>query len=74
MRNKRLLACLLACACAGSMAHAQEPVQQDATRDGKTRNADSDRPEFTRRSLPSDTFKPSEEISEDFPVPFPVDI
>lgn len=74
MHSKLLLACLLACACAGSGVIAQEPVQQDATRDGKTRNADAERPEFTRRSLPSDTFKPTEEISEDFPVPFPVDI
>ena len=49
-------------------------MQQDATRDGKARNADAERPEFTRRSLPADTFKPTEEISEDFPVPFPVDI
>lgn len=74
MHSKLLLACLLAAACSGSGVEAQEPVQQDATRDGKTRNADSERPEFTRRSLPADTFKPTEEISEDFPVPFPVDI
>ena len=32
------------------------------------------RPEYRQRSLPADTFTPSEEISEDFPVPFPVDI
>ena len=31
-------------------------------------------PEHRARPLPTDTFKPSEEISEDFPVPFPVDI
>lgn len=31
-------------------------------------------PEHRVRPLPSDTFKPSEDISEDFPVPFPVDI
>ena len=53
---------------------AQEPVQQDATRDGSKRNADADKPELTRRALPADTFRPTEEISEDFPVPFPVDI
>ena len=35
---------------------------------------DSEKPELTRRSLPTDTFKPSEKVSEDFPVPFPVDI
>ena len=32
------------------------------------------RPEYTPKKLPNDTFKPSEKISEDFPVPFPVDI
>lgn len=31
-------------------------------------------PEHRVRPLPFDTFKPSEEISEDYPVPFPVDI
>ncbi|MGR9089560.1 MAG: hypothetical protein ACU85U_03140 [Gammaproteobacteria bacterium] len=74
MRNKLLIVCLLACAFSDASVFAREPVQQDATRDGETRNADAERPEFTRRSLPSDTFKPTEEISEDFPVPFPVDI
>lgn len=32
------------------------------------------RPEYTKKQLPNETFKPSERISEDFPVPFPVDI
>ncbi len=31
-------------------------------------------PEHRVRPLPADTFKPTEEISEDYPVPFPVDI
>ena len=31
-------------------------------------------PEYKIKKLPNDTFKPSEKISEDFPVPFPVDI
>ncbi len=74
MRNKILIIGVLACAFPAVNVIAQEPAQQDATRDGKSRNADAERPEFTRRSLPSDTFKPTEEISEDFPVPFPVDI
>lgn len=30
--------------------------------------------EYKIKKLPNDTFKPSEKISEDFPVPFPVDI
>lgn len=74
MRNRLFLVCVLSGAVSGAGVFAQEPIQQDATRDGETRNADAERPEFTRRSLPSDTFKPTEEISEDFPVPFPVDI
>ena len=32
------------------------------------------RPEYKAKKLPNDTFKPSEKISEDYPVPFPVDI
>lgn len=34
----------------------------------------SGKPEYNFKKLPNDTFKPSEKISEDFPVPFPVDI
>ena len=34
----------------------------------------SGKPEYKIKSLPNDSFKPSEKISEDFPVPFPVDI
>lgn len=34
----------------------------------------SGNPEYKIKSLPNDSFKPSEKISEDFPVPFPVDI
>ena len=43
------------------------PAEQSAPRS-------QDRPEYRFRPLPEDTFKPSEEIAEDFPVPFPVDI
>lgn len=50
---------------------AQTPTQSPPPREGTT---EKEKPELTRRSLPTDTFKPSEEISEDFPVPFPVDI
>ena len=31
-------------------------------------------PEYRTKALPSDTFKPSEEVSADFAVPFPADI
>lgn len=36
--------------------------------------AENELPEYRTRSLPTDTFKPSEEVSEDFAVPFPADI
>lgn len=44
---------------------APAPISQAAERDGA---------EYKFRPLPADTFKPSEKISEDYPVPFPVDI
>lgn len=47
----------------------KETEQATQVPDYKTENA-----EYARRKLPADTFKPSEEISEDYPVPFPVDI
>lgn len=43
------------------------PVEQATPRS-------QEHPEYRFRPLPEDTFKPSEEIAEDFPVPFPVDI
>jgi hypothetical protein len=56
-----------------SSARAQEQTQtESAPRTDGT--SETQKPELTRRSLPTDTFKPSEEISEDYPVPFPVDI
>lgn len=33
-----------------------------------------ERPEYRAKSLPTDTFKPSEKVQEDTPVPFPEDI
>lgn len=33
-----------------------------------------ERPEYRARSLPTDTFKPSEQVSEDYAIPFPADI
>lgn len=34
----------------------------------------SEHPEYRTRALPTDTFKPSEQVSEDFAIPFPADI
>ncbi len=35
---------------------------------------DLDRPEYRSRRLPTDVFRPSEQVQEDTPVPFPEDI
>jgi hypothetical protein len=70
MPNKALRTGVLAVmmlACAGTLAAAEET-------DGNAPEKSSNRPEHQARPLPTDTFNPSEEISEDFPVPFPVDI
>jgi hypothetical protein len=57
----------------GSVAGAQ--AQTDPQKGRKAPPAaERENPEYSRRTLPADTFKPSEEISEDFAVPFPVDI
>ena len=50
---------------------AQQQTEAPPPDDAKNQTS---KPEFSRRALPADTFKPSEEVSEDFPVPFPVDI
>lgn len=71
MHNKAfivgLVLCIVATPAMGQTEEEREQAKQAP--DFKTGNA-----EYTRRSLPADTFKPSEEISEDYPVPFPVDI
>lgn len=60
---------LLGVAACDSAAQAPAPNSGQANE-----QAEEKKPELTRRALPTDTFKPSEKISEDFPVPFPVDI
>jgi len=61
-----VLACLLALYAA--LVVAQQPPAPTLT------PQDTERPEYRARRLPSDTFKPSEKVQEDFPVPFPEDI
>ena len=63
-----VLACLLALYAA--LAVAQQPPAPAPT----LTPPDTERPEYRARPLPSDTFKPSEKVQEDFPVPFPEDI
>jgi hypothetical protein len=66
MNRRWLWACLLV---ASGLAFAADAPDQSQA-DGQ----DPDRPEYRVRSLPSDTFNPSEKVQEDFPVPFPEDI
>jgi len=74
MRNRsRLIGFSLICLSAFSGA-AEPPSAGNQSGANPAAGSDSDKPEYSRRALPADTFKPSEEISEDFPVPFPVDI
>ena len=53
---------------------AQTPAAPPTAPDAAPAPPSTARPEYEFRPLPADTFKPSEEIVEDFPVPFPVDI
>ena len=42
--------------------------------DEKEEKTNTPRPEERKSSIPDDTFSPSENVSEDYPVPFPTDI
>jgi len=42
--------------------------------DEKEEEINAPRPEERKSSIPDDTFSPSENVSEDYPVPFPTDI
>jgi hypothetical protein len=55
-------------------AHAQTQAESGSEDESARPATETKKPEYSRRKLPADTFKPSEEISEDFAVPFPVDI
>ncbi len=73
MHNKTLIIGFLLCAL-GHAVNAQPPAQTDPQNGDKAPGSANEKPEHSQRPLSTDTFKPSEEISEDFPVPFPVDI
>ena len=77
---RRLASLLLAALLLANAALGQEPkpVDPSAREEPRARDAgaeapDSDKP-AAKASRPSEVFKPSEEISEDLSVPFPVDI
>ncbi len=73
MPNKTLIFGLLVCLF-GYAANAQTPAEKDPRSGYEAPESEAEKPEHSVRPLSTDTFKPSEEISEDFPVPFPVDI
>ncbi len=69
-----LLACMPAVARAQSAAQAPPGTGAAGSPPAPAEQPLQDRPEYRTRSLPQDTFKPSERVSEDYPVPFPEDI
>ena len=74
LRAARGLALTASLALAPAVTAAQErDYERDRGREAQAAE-EPNRPEYRRRSLPTDTFKPSEDISEDFAVPFPSDI
>jgi hypothetical protein len=74
MRNKVFAVQLLLAVFAAAPAPAQEQQGDVESYERARQLEEKDKPELRTRRLPADTFKPSETISEDFPVPFPVDI
>ena len=71
MRNKR--STLLAATCC-VLAVLPLPAAEPAADDIKLVAPPANQREYQPQPLPDDTFLPSEEVSEDYPVPFPVDI
>lgn len=53
---------------------AAPPTPPPPAPQGGQAGGDGENPEYRTRALPTDSFKPSEQVSEDFAVPFPADI
>lgn len=58
----------------GAWVAAQDDKAEPGKQETRAPEPKTTGPEFRVRTHPADTFKPSEAISEDFPVAFPVDI
>ena len=71
MRNRIFTLALLVVMLSFSPLRAAEP---DANIDVAQPRPRSDLKEYLPQALPDDVFTPSEEASEDYPLPFPVDI
>ncbi|MEQ8231527.1 MAG: hypothetical protein RLW61_03685 [Gammaproteobacteria bacterium] len=77
MRSRHRLPLRLALLLATATLSAAVPVSgltAERGREDAHETRDETRPEHRQRKLPDDVFKPSEEVGEDYPVPFPVDI
>ncbi|MSR15381.1 MAG: hypothetical protein EXR86_12625 [Gammaproteobacteria bacterium] len=70
--NQRTLALLFALAMTQTSFAQQTP--QPAQAPPPASEPAPEGPSYRARSLPTDTFKPSERVSEDYPVAFPADI
>ena len=72
MRSKAIAAMVLIGSCftaCGAGAQDNDVYRREAETEDE-----HELPKHRPRPLPADTFEPSEEISEDFPVAFPTDI
>jgi hypothetical protein len=72
MRNKRLLKLSLLLALLGAAPLRAAPPA-DETEVAPPRSS-ADRPEYLPEPISDDDFKPSKEISDDYPIDLPVDI
>ena len=57
-----------------SAAEPSAPAAQSSSTPSTPEPATSNGPEYRTRAMPTDTFKPSEKVSEDYPIAFPADI
>lgn len=72
MKKIRIGVLLLALACQYEVASAQ--VSPATTSPPPPSSSEESLPEYRTKALPTDSFQPSEEVSEDFAVDFPADI
>lgn len=72
MRNRR--PALLAAGCCILLALPLPAAEPGADATLEVQAPPPNQREYQPQALPDDTFSPSEEVSEDYPVPFPVDI
>ncbi len=75
MSARNFLVSLLLLTLTGALAvHAEQTTPAAPASAAPTAGEPEAQPEYRTRALPTDTFKPSEQVSEDYAVPFPADI